>query len=89
MGIINISKKILKTFYDLFRKSPGEFFEKKFIYDTMNDEDINETDFEAAIRYMEGKKIIELKKFLGGNWIGRITSYGIEKIAVLFRKVWV
>ncbi len=80
--INELAPKVLQVFYNWVRQKPHDVFEKNTAFSLIKDKvkEISMNDFDASILYLEDKELIELSKFYGFNWFGRITAKGIDQI---------
>jgi len=69
--------EILKTLHEKEKKFSGRGMSSKDLLDKLK---ISQEELRFNIKYLEDKYWIKLIKFLGGNFIANITSYGIDLV---------
>lgn len=77
MGDDEIRLDILKSLKELYDENPHSYKNNAHL---LNDLKILKKELDRNIRYLEQKGVIDVRWYLGGNFIAKINSYGIDVI---------
>lgn len=73
----DLRKRLLGLLHDFYSKDPHAYVDKTDLLKTLG---CNDKDLFRIVTYLEGSGLIEVVWFLGGNFMTRITTYGIDAI---------
>lgn len=74
---VELREKMLRFLYDAYLKDPQNYVAKTNLMKILNSES---NDIVWAMTYLKGKGLIEVKEFIGGDFMARITPQGIDDV---------